>query len=171
MTCSNIEHGISFQLMFSFSTQTNRMKVRLGEWNVRKQNERLPHEDFSIEVVMLMMMMMVLMMMMMMLMLMLRGMMMRGVIAIDHFSRQSTSTRGTAQQTSEMMLPLSGLSLITLSQLAIFSSKLSFQLQIHSRCGFQGAHHPCLSSWIQANKHLHFVSSSASGSSYKNIYP
>ena len=115
MTCSNIEHGISFHLMFSFSTQTHRMKVRLGEWNVRKQNERLPHEDFSIEVVMLMMMMMVLMMMMMMLMLMLRGMMMRGVIAIDHFSRQSTSTRGTAQQTSEMMLPLSGLSLITLS--------------------------------------------------------
>lgn len=32
-----------------FSTQTHRMKVRLGEWNVREQTERLPHEDFSIE--------------------------------------------------------------------------------------------------------------------------
>ena len=31
------------------STQTYRMKVRLGEWNVREQSERLPHEDFEIE--------------------------------------------------------------------------------------------------------------------------
>ena len=31
------------------STQTYRMKVRLGEWNIREQSERLPHEDFGIE--------------------------------------------------------------------------------------------------------------------------
>ncbi|XP_045118699.1 serine proteinase stubble-like isoform X5 [Portunus trituberculatus] len=31
------------------STPISSMKVRLGEWNVKKQNERLPHEDFDVE--------------------------------------------------------------------------------------------------------------------------
>ncbi|MPC25483.1 Serine proteinase stubble [Portunus trituberculatus] len=30
-------------------TPISSMKVRLGEWNVKKQNERLPHEDFDVE--------------------------------------------------------------------------------------------------------------------------
>ena len=36
-------------LCLPLSTQSYRMKVRLGEWNVREQSERLPHEDFEIE--------------------------------------------------------------------------------------------------------------------------
>ena len=31
-----------------FRTPTKSMKVRLGEHNVKQQNERLPHEDFDV---------------------------------------------------------------------------------------------------------------------------
>jgi len=31
------------------NTRTSDMKVRLGEWNVREQSEKYPHEDYSIE--------------------------------------------------------------------------------------------------------------------------
>ncbi|KAA0197750.1 hypothetical protein HAZT_HAZT003716 [Hyalella azteca] len=31
------------------STPIEGMKVRLGEWNVRQQNERLPHDDYDVE--------------------------------------------------------------------------------------------------------------------------
>ena len=30
-----------------YSTPLERMRIRLGEWNVRAQNERLPHEDYK----------------------------------------------------------------------------------------------------------------------------
>ena len=31
------------------STSLDRMRIRLGEWNVRSQSEPFPHEDFEIE--------------------------------------------------------------------------------------------------------------------------
>ena len=31
------------------NTPLERMRIRLGEWNVRAQNERLPHEDYRLE--------------------------------------------------------------------------------------------------------------------------
>jgi len=31
------------------STPTSSLRVRLGEWNVRRQNERFPHEDYDVE--------------------------------------------------------------------------------------------------------------------------
>eukprot|EP00095_Tigriopus_kingsejongensis_P003556 snap_masked-scaffold1080_size63862-processed-gene-0.8 protein:Tk03556 transcript:snap_masked-scaffold1080_size63862-processed-gene-0.8-mRNA-1 annotation:"tripsin " len=32
-----------------FSTDLDKMRIRLGEWNVRAQNEPYPHEDFELE--------------------------------------------------------------------------------------------------------------------------
>ena len=32
-----------------YSTPIDKMKVRLGEYNVKQQSEKLPHEDFAIE--------------------------------------------------------------------------------------------------------------------------
>ena len=32
-----------------YSTDLSRMRIRLGEWNVRSQNEPLPHEDYALE--------------------------------------------------------------------------------------------------------------------------
>ncbi|CAG7724779.1 unnamed protein product [Allacma fusca] len=32
-----------------YSTPTSSLKIRLGEWNVRQQNERFPHEDYSVD--------------------------------------------------------------------------------------------------------------------------
>ena len=41
--------NIYIDTFYFFSTETYRMRVRLGEWNVREQSERLPHEDFDID--------------------------------------------------------------------------------------------------------------------------
>uniref|UniRef100_T1IUY2 Peptidase S1 domain-containing protein n=1 Tax=Strigamia maritima TaxID=126957 RepID=T1IUY2_STRMM len=32
-----------------YSTSPNGLKVRLGEWNVREQSEKLPHEDYEVD--------------------------------------------------------------------------------------------------------------------------
>ena len=43
------EHWIITAAHCVYSTPIDKMKVRLGEWNVKQQSEKLPHEDFDIE--------------------------------------------------------------------------------------------------------------------------
>jgi len=43
------EHTIITAAHCVYSTPITSMKVRLGEWNVKQQSEKLPHEDFEIE--------------------------------------------------------------------------------------------------------------------------